>query len=202
LRFQPCYLRIQERCREVVALHPGASLLEFGQLFLQVRRGGLLAHTIRRVDLGRRTDAGELEHGEHQEHREQEQRHRADEAGALAGDVAAGQLARLPRQQRQRAPDLAVEVEDAMSKVVEERVHRAVDVRCLAARVAVRADQRGAAVEAGALVRLSACPGYRAGVRRLARCGFDGAREHAAFDDAADCFDPTRHAPILMVGAS
>ena len=45
-------------------------------------------------------------------------RHRRDELGPLAVDVAAGQLARPPGEQRQGPPELAVEMEDAVDEVV------------------------------------------------------------------------------------
>ena len=48
-------------------------------------------------------------------------------------DVAAGQLARPPREHRQRAPDLAFEMEHAVREVVEEGAERPVDVGMLAA---------------------------------------------------------------------
>jgi hypothetical protein len=88
------------------------------------------------------------DHREHQEDGEQEQRDRRDEAGALAVDVAAGELARAPGQHRQGAPDLAFEVEHAVQQVVPEGAERAVDMALLPAGVAIVADQRRAAIEA------------------------------------------------------
>jgi hypothetical protein len=82
------------------------------------------------------------------EHAEQEQRQRRHELRALAMDIAARQLARAPREQRQRRGDLALEVEDAMREVVADRAQRAVDMRRLAAGVAMRADQRRPAIRA------------------------------------------------------
>ena len=76
-------------------------------------------------------------------------------ARALAVDVAPGQFARAPRQHRQGAEDLAFEVQHAMREIVEEGRQRAVDMRVLAALVAVRPGQRRSAVEACRLVRVA-----------------------------------------------
>ena len=76
---------------------------------------------------------------------------------ARAVEPAAGEgtAARTPQQHRQRAPDLAFEVQHAVQQVMEERAERLVLVPALTAAVAVRADQRRAAIQAGALVRMA-----------------------------------------------
>jgi hypothetical protein len=144
---------------------------------------GLLGLGPLRFDRGAAAErpADRREHREHQEHREQEQRHRRDEAGALAGDVAPGQLARPPRQQRQSPPQLAVEMEDAVGKVVPESGEAAVDMPGLAALVAMRPDQRGPAIEAGGALAMP-LPG-----RRL-----DRARGQPARHRFADAFETPR----------
>ena len=123
--------------------------------------------------------ADRAEHAEHQEDREQEERQRRDEPGTLAVDVAAGEQARPPGEQRQGAPDLALEMEDAVQQIVPEGVNRAVDVRRLPAFVAIRPGQRGAAIEAIAAAL----------VPRLAGRRLDGAGDHAARDRFSNAFD-------------
>ena len=86
--------------------------------------------------------ADRREDGEHQEHREQEQRHRRDEAGALAGDVAPGQLAGPQGEQWQGPPQFAVEMEDAVGEIVPEGGQGAVDMALLPASMAMGAGQR------------------------------------------------------------
>ena len=66
--------------------------------------------------------------------------------------LTAAKFARTPREHRQGAPDLALEMEHAVDQIVEERADGLVDVRGLAAGVAVAADQHGATIEAGAFV--------------------------------------------------
>jgi hypothetical protein len=56
-------------------------------------------------------------------------------------------------------------MEHAVKQIVAECAERAMDVRLLAAAVAVAADQRGAAIEAGGLVRVAVGP--RLAGRRL-----------------------------------
>ena len=90
--------------------------------------------------------------------REQEQAIGETKRRALAVDVAPRQLARLPRQQRQGAPDLAFEMKHPVKEVVEEGRERAVNVGVLAALLAVRAGKLGAAVEAVRLVRVAVAP--------------------------------------------
>src|SRR5690606_3805278 len=104
----------------------------------------------------------------------------------FAFDIAPGQLAGPERQERQRVPDLALEMQRAVQQVVEESAERAVDVRLLPAGVAVRADQLGAAVEAGRLVGV---PLPRRAVSRL-----DRAADQRAFRHAADRFGNVAHA--------
>ena len=108
-----------------------------GALLLKLDEFGLSRALLRReipgaievrVDVARRA-----EHGEHEEHREQEQCDRRDEVGALPVNVTTGERARLPREQRQRAPDLAFEVKHAMGKIVEEGAERSVHMRVLTA---------------------------------------------------------------------
>ena len=71
-----------------------------------------------------------------------------------------------------------------MGQIVPEGGERAMDVPGLTALVAMRADQKGAAIEAGAL----AFP------RRFARRRLDGARRHAARHRFADAFEsPADH---------
>lgn len=82
--------------------------------------------------------AGQAHDGEHQENGEQKQRDRRDEVRALAVDVAARQLARPPREQRQGAPDLSLEVQHTVQQIVKEAFERAVDVGLLPALVAIR----------------------------------------------------------------
>ena len=131
------------------------------------------------VEAGER-HAVDREHREHQEDREQEHRHRRDELGALAMDVAAGQLAGPPGEQRQGPPELAVEMEDAVDEIVGDRADAAADPRLLAALMAIGPVERGAAIEAGS--------GRLAGM--LAGLRLDGARDHPARDRFADAFDP------------
>ena len=81
-----------------------------------------------------------------------------------------------------------------MHEIVEERAERAVDVGPLAAARSMRADERGATVEAGAFVGVT--------VGALAGRGLHGPCQQASFDQAADRFDPSRHAPSLPPGAT
>jgi len=46
----------------------------------------------------------------------------------------------MPREQRQRAPGLAFEMQNAVQQIVKERSDRAVDMGALAAGMAVEAD--------------------------------------------------------------
>src|SRR5207248_3179978 len=103
---------------------------------------------------------------------EQEQGDRRNKAGALAVDVAPRQFARLPRQQRDSAEDLAFEVKDAVREIVEESGKHAVDVRMLPAFMTVGTAQWRAAIEADGLGRMS--------VGRLARVWLDRAADHSA----------------------
>jgi len=94
-------------------------------------------------------DAQHLHRQEQHSDREQEHAHRRHEPPPLAGDVAPRELAGLECEQRERAGELAVEVQHAVEQVVADRGDGTVDVRRLAATVAVRAGQRGAAIAAG-----------------------------------------------------
>ena len=76
---------------------------------------------------------------------------RASEA-AYRAQLTAAKFARTAREHRQGAPDLALEVEHAADQIVKERADRLVDVRGLAAGVAVAADQQVATIEAGTFV--------------------------------------------------
>ena len=81
---------------------------------------------------------------------------------ALAVDVAAGELAGLPREQRQGAPDLALRNAARRARKSWKKARKgAVDVRVLAALMAIRTRQHRAAVEAVGLVRVAvgASPG-------------------------------------------
>src|SRR5690606_33290055 len=123
---------------------------------------------------------------EHQEDGEQEHAEWRDELGPLAMDIAAGELARLPREQRQGAPELAIEVQHAVDQVVADRRDGAVDMALLAAHPAIGAGQFRPAIRAVALGL----------VRRLARPRLGGAGEHAARHRIADAFD-SAHAHLL-----
>ena len=106
---------------------------------------------------------------EHQEDAEQEQRDRRDEAGALTVDIAAGQFARLPGEHRQRAPDLALEIEARRGrKSWKKALERPVDMRVLAAGVAISAGQLRAAIEAIRLVRVAVAAFAGLGLDRAA----------------------------------
>src|SRR3546814_10271159 len=87
-------------------------------------------------------------------------------------DIAARQVARPPCQQRQRVPDLAFEMEDRVDEVVPDRAEAAVNVGALAAIMAMRAGEAGAAVEAArrrVAVRLAATMARLDRTRREAR---------------------------------
>ena len=105
-----------------------------------------------------------------------------------AGDVAPGQLAGPPGQQRQGPPQFAVEMEDAVGEVVPEGGQRPVDVPRLAATVAMGADQRGSAIEAGAV----ALP--------LPFAGADGSTARAASPPVTASPTPSRP-PVIIVSA-
>src|SRR5690606_7989137 len=95
------------------------------------------------------------------------------------------------RQQRQRVPDLAFEVQRSVHQVMQERADRAVDMRLLPARMAMRTDQPGPAVEARPLLRVAiARTGTLAG-RRLHRT-----RDQPALRQFADRLDIV-HEPAL-----
>ena len=139
-----------------------------GELRLQHREIGFRAlFDICRIGEDRWSGPGsacKIEHRKSQEHREQEQRDRRNVTRAAAVDVLAGQLARPPGEERQAPPELAFEMEYAVEQVVEEGAKRAVDVRRLAASVAMAADQLRSAIEASALMRMPSA---------LARSGLD-----------------------------
>ena len=135
--------------------------------------------------------AGHVEHREHQEDARTEERDRRDEARPLAVDVAPGQLARTPGEHRQGSPDLALEIEHAVEQVLEEAAQRAVDVRFLAAGMAILAGQLGPAIEA---VRSRAC-----GRRRPRRFRLDRARQHRAGRCVAQCFEIRHPLPLRAI---
>src|SRR5690606_7626364 len=64
-------------------------------------------------------------------------------------------FARTPRKHRQRSPELPFEVEDSGDEVADECTNGAVDVRLLAAAVAIGSDQPAAAIKANLLVRVA-----------------------------------------------
>ena len=122
---------------------------------------------------------------EHRKDREQEQGDRRDEAGALAVNVAAGELAGAPGEQGQGAPDLAFEMEHAVKQIVEEGAERTVDVALLPAPMAIRSGKLGAAIQAVPTLV----------VRRLSRLRLDRAGDDSAGNRLADPFDARDHAP-------
>jgi hypothetical protein len=139
--------------------------------------------------------AGEPYDREHQEDGEQEKCDRRDEPRPLAFDVAAGQLPRLPDEQRKRVPDLAFEMEDAVGEVMEEGGQRAVDMRPLAAVKAILAGELGPAIEAIPFMRMTV---------GLPRARLDGAADHAARDRVANCFEiahPLAPSELKLAGA-
>src|SRR3546814_12490132 len=92
-------------------------------------------------------------------------------------DIAARQVARPPCKQRQRVPDLAFEMEDRVDEVVPDRAEAAVNVGALAAIMAMRVGEAGAAVEAArrpVAVRLAA-PMARLDSSEESRVGNEGA---------------------------
>ncbi len=81
--------------------------------------------------------SGCAQHAEHQEHREEKQCDRRHEASALTIDITPSELARPPREHWQGPPDLAFEMEDAMSEIVEEGAKCPVNVGMLPAFVTI-----------------------------------------------------------------
>src|SRR3546814_7199339 len=75
-------------------------------------------------DLGLELAGEDVDHREHHEDEEQKQRQRRHETRALARDVAPRQRAGPEQQHRQRAPDLAFEMEHAMREIVQKRRER------------------------------------------------------------------------------
>ncbi|GAC1569114.1 MAG: hypothetical protein NVS3B27_12930 [Novosphingobium sp.] len=135
-------------------------------LFVRVEPADAVAIDVDDAVFTKRTAKG-VDRGKHQEHAKQEQRDRRDVAGAAAIGIFARQPAGMERQHRYGAPDLAFEMEHPVRQVVKERADGAVDMRRLAAGMAMAAHQRGTAVEAGRRMRAA---------RLLPRDGFDGAR--------------------------
>ena len=115
-------------------------------------------------------------------------RDRRDEARALSLDIAPGQIAGPPGEQRQVRQDLAFEVEHAGHEIVEECAERPVDMGMLPAAWQYGPTQRRAAVEAIALVRC--------GRRGFARRRFDRTAEHAAGHRVGYCFEFAHYAPL------
>ena len=177
-----------------VVVEPVAALFaQVGELVLGFPRGVAdlvagLGHALRGArDVGH---ADPVDRGEQQEHREQEQRHRRHEFGALAVDVAAGEVPGMQREHRQRLPDPALEMEHAVRDVVAECCDIAVDVPALSAILAEAAAAHRAAIEAGAagaVVRV-----VRRGAAAAAQ-PIDRAREDAAGQDVADAVRRLAH---------
>ena len=139
--------------------------------------------------------AARADHRQHrigQEDREQEQRERRDEARALAVDIAARQVARPPGEQRQRIPQLALEMKDGVDEVVPDRAEAAVDVGLLPATVAMRPDERRAAIEAARAFVTAAC----AAVPRLDRAARQPRRHRRP-----DAFDIPAHRAFVAAQA-
>jgi hypothetical protein len=82
-------------------------------------------------------------------------------------------------------------MKDAVGKIVPKGGERAMDVRGLAAPVAMRPDQRRPAIEAG----IAAVP------LPLARPGLDGARGEASGHGFSDAFEAPCHHPPFMTEA-
>lgn len=119
---------------------PVVFLFKFGDLLLDLRFIG--RSTARPVDkacseISRHSQAHHLKHREHRKHAEQEHRHRADKFGAFAFDKAAGEAARLESKQRQRVPQLAIQMQHAVHDVVTDGGKTAVNVRLLPALPAI-----------------------------------------------------------------
>jgi hypothetical protein len=132
--------------------------------------------------------ADEREDREHHEHGEQEDRHRRHELRPFAGDIAPGQLAGPPGEQRQGAPDLAFEMEHAVGEIVPEGGERAMDMAGLAALRAIGAGERRAAIQAGAAA---------VAVARLARLRLHRPGDEPAADHLADAFDAAHRLPVV-----
>ncbi len=133
---------------------------------------------------------------EHQEDGKQEQRERRDEPRALAIDVAPGERAGMQDEQRQRAPDLALEMEHAMRNLMPDRAERPVDMRGLTTGMAVRADQRGAAIETerARCMRPADCG-------RFARTWFERASDQCPRGDVRRCpHVPVHNASVTQPG--
>src|SRR4051794_21474451 len=135
--------------------HGLALNLKPGELGLVVRDPGLQALLWEIGTRPGRKLTGGVEHRKHREDGKKVQRDRRHEPGALARNIAPRQLAGLPREHRQRAPDLAFEVEQPLDEVVEESDHRPVDMRLLAARRAIGPGQLRLAIKAALLVRVA-----------------------------------------------
>jgi hypothetical protein len=122
------------------------------------------------------------EHEEHQEDDEQEQRHRRDVAGALALNIVARQLAGAEQQRRQRLPGLAIEMRDAVQKLLADVEQAAVEMRLLPAIGAEIAGQ--GCVTIGALAMGTGGFGVVAGARRIER-----RRDQPGIDQSARCIE-------------
>ena len=138
------------------------------------------------IEAADRPHANHRDHRIGQEDREQKQRERRDEARALAMDIAARQVAGAPGEQRQRVPDLALEMKDRVDQIVPDRAKAAMDIATLAAMVAVRSDQAGAAIQAASRIMAG---------RAAPMARFDRARRQPRGHCRPDPFDIPAHAP-------
>ena len=182
----------------VVGLHRRKFCAQVGALAFEIF-DGVRDVAAGRTELrrGRKSDPCDLKNREHQKDGEQKQAHRANEGCAFAFYVATGKLAGLQRQLRQGLPGFAFEVQGAMQKIMQEGAQRPVQMRFLAAGVAIVARQRCSAIEA--------CPFVE--VASLQLCSFwqalasaaHGLGEKAAFDCSPECVAELAHMPSCPV---
>lgn len=99
-------------------------------------------------------------------------------------DIAAGQVAGPSGEERQRVPDLALEMKDRVDQIMTDRTETAVDIGALAAMMTVRPGQDGAAIQTAPGTRRLAPPA----VLRLNR-----ARRQTCGDRRPDAFDIPAH---------
>src|SRR4051812_42196491 len=98
---------------------------------------------------------------------------------------------------RQRPPDLALEMEDAVEQIMRDRTQRPMDMLGLAAGMAIIADQRGAAVEAQSMLSASAMPFAMA----LPGARLESTPDQGSGGDIAGCFDSPAHPARLSPDA-
>ena len=110
--------------------------------------------------------AGEVEHRKHRKDREKVERHRRDEARALAGDIAAGHFPGRHASIGRVRHILPSKLNRPWMKSWKKAAERPVDVRLLPAGSAIRPRQRRAAVEAASFVRMPVAPPPRHSARR------------------------------------